>query len=60
MGWTRALYWCQRVHERLLSDLEGFEEERRIVDRRPTGELGTGRFTIYVDNLLVFADRAAT
>ena len=34
--------------------LPGFERGRTIVDRRPTGLLGSGRFTVYVDNLLVF------
>ena len=54
MGWTHALYWCQSVHERLVTSLPGFERHRCIYDRQPTGTLGDGRYTIYVDNLIIF------
>ena len=59
MGWTHALYWCQSIHERLVSDIPGLEPDRLIVDRRATGVLGDGRHTICVSNLIIFGTSEA-
>ena len=52
MGWSWALYWCQRIHERL-AERSGLKEEERLKDFSPA-PVGNFWHVQYVDNLHVF------
>eukprot|EP00974_Lingulodinium_polyedra_P058755 5656025-Lingulodinium_polyedra.AAC.1 len=59
MGWTWALWWMQRVRERVAAR-HGADPDQRIVDYRPTPNLSKVAFLIYVDNFLAIGhDREA-
>ncbi|CAK0902508.1 unnamed protein product [Prorocentrum cordatum] len=51
MGWSWALWWCQRVHERTSVEA-GACPEQRIVDRRPPPPMTPGAHLEYVDNFI--------
>eukprot|EP00434_Breviolum_minutum_P035087 symbB.v1.2.031057.t1/scaffold3565.1/size54034/3 len=52
MGWSWALYWCQKIHERL-AEHSGLKEEERLKDFSPA-PVGNFWHVQYVDNLHVF------
>ena len=52
MGWTWALWWRQRIHERLVVDVGG-EEVNRLQDRRTAPALSAAVHLEYVDNFVV-------
>ncbi|CAK0813222.1 unnamed protein product, partial [Prorocentrum cordatum] len=51
MGWSWALWWCQRVHERTSVEA-GACPELRIADRRPPPPMTPGAHLEYVDNFI--------
>ncbi|CAK0826987.1 unnamed protein product [Prorocentrum cordatum] len=51
MGWSWALWWCQRVHERTSVEA-GACPEQRIVDHRPPPPMTPGAHLEYVDNFI--------
>lgn len=56
MGWNRALFWCQMLHERLVEE-SGLQKERRLQDKRAAGPLDPARHLQDVDNLVIMGTR---
>eukprot|EP00973_Karenia_brevis_P011194 1515364-Karenia_brevis.AAC.1 len=54
MGWSHALWWCQTLHCRIISQALGLEEKQFIRDKKQTPDLTQTGWTVYVDNFLVF------
>ena len=54
MGWTWALYICQKVHERAVHYV-GLSDEVRVVDGEVAPSLESGAHTEYVDNFAALA-----
>ena len=52
MGWTWALYWCQKLHE-TIAERSGLSAEERLQDFSPPPTNGSYHVQ-YVDNLHVF------
>ena len=50
MAWTRCLWWCQTLHERIV-ETAGCSPESRLRNRKPT-PLASSVHTKYVDNLI--------
>lgn len=57
MGWSWALYWCQKLHERLVLR-PGLGESQQLRDRAPFNN-GECSHLQYVDNLVVLGSNAA-
>ena len=53
MGWTWALWWCQRIHEEIM-ERAGALDCDKLVDRRPAPPVRPGGsvHTAYVDNFI--------
>ena len=59
MGWNWALWWCQRIHEQIITR-SGLPDAERLVDRRPAPPPRPSCHTAYVDNFIAFGtDRGA-
>ena len=56
MGWSWALWWCQKIHERLVLRA-GLPAEQRRQDRKPVGSQSCMHLQ-YVDNLVVIGSSA--
>lgn len=53
MGWTWALRWMQRIHERAIMR-GGVPESENLVDGAPALDVRDGVSTAYVDNFIAF------
>ena len=49
MGWSHALWICQKAHEFIIDSLPVINPEQRMVDRRPVPKLQDYVHTQYVD-----------
>ena len=54
MGWTWALFICQKVHERAVA-FQGIDPALRVVDGEVAPPLDNGAHTEYVDNFAALA-----
>eukprot|EP00438_Fugacium_kawagutii_P013923 Skav213475 [mRNA] locus=scaffold565:39265:42440:+ [translate_table: standard] len=57
MGWSWALYWCQKLHERIVLH-SGLQESQQLRDRTPFTDASCSHLQ-YVDNLVVIGADAA-
>lgn len=56
MGWSWALWWCQKIHERLVLR-SGLDDVSRLQDRKPVADAACLHLQ-YVDNLVVLGTNA--
>ena len=54
MGWSHALWWCQLLHCRIMSNVGGLPASQFLKDKVAPPSLSELVYTIYVDNFLVF------
>ena len=54
MGWSHALYFCQRIHELAVRDSMLLTSNNAVVDGVPAPSLREGAHTEYVDNFVTF------
>eukprot|EP00972_Heterocapsa_arctica_P013618 2009054-Heterocapsa_arctica.AAC.1 len=54
MGWTWALWWCQRIHERLVLSVGGLEDNK-LQDRRAPPLLTEATHLEHVDNFVAIS-----
>ncbi len=57
MGWTHALWVCQRCHEMIVDGIPQIVQGPRIVDRQPVPGVEPFVHTEYVDNFVALSQR---
>ena len=57
MGWSHALWVCQRCHEMIIDGVPRIVQGQRIVDRQPVAGIELFVHTEYVDNFIALSQR---
>lgn len=57
MGWTHALWICQRCHEITVDEMPEIAKGTRMVDRKPVPGLSPFVHTEYVDNFVALSQK---